>query len=674
MDIVDGDTNGTQRRSPMGGGGGTGGGGGIGVGNVVAGNGVSIGAVGVGGGVSGGGVSRAGGGVGGGSGGGGVAIAKRRRGESVAVGTANSQDACNIADLAIVDRPVDAVHRNGRHLPSRSKTQPLQPPSIDLAAVASPAASANLDAFGERSAHGKPPLAPSPSGSPSLSARGSSRVRTPSVLLSSQPGEKAQSAQSGASKNRQVAYCLRIVKDFIRLKDGFAFSKPIESLWSRDQLPGYFEMIKTPIDLGTIRQRLETSFYLRAPGKEEVEEITFDAHAFSEDVRLVFNNARTYNRAGDVFHEAATRLLEKFESKMAVLPSAVQSAQGGPKKSKKRKKSAVSGTEVAMSSKKTESNKKRKTASSSGAKEGAENGQAQKRVVGKKRPPAGSGGKSKQTGNGASRKKKSSAPSTDVVEVKDASRMSVEDIEVRLRALRNQQKLLESGSPASPPAGLNSTSFMAQAQALYHVEMTYDEKVQLSTNVSKLPPDKLQKIVALATKNKASSMEVNHNEEIELDIDSMNNETLREMEAYVNQILSKKKGGSAVVSPNADILQMTPSQISDEIGKVTAALRKRTKGKSVELGGGEVKGGTEKEKKKSFYESDSSSDSDDSDGSGSGSSDDSSSDDSDSSDEEESDGDTMRKRRERNMAHHQAMRAASTPLPSPSIPDSRRSS
>lgn len=577
-------------------------------------------------------------------------------------------------------RHTASAHRNGKHPSSKVKPIPPPPPvnnppppPIDLDAVVAPSPLASLDSFTNDRSRQKPAKPPSPQGSPNLSARGSGRVRTPSVLLSSQPGEKIPSSSQTVSKNRQVGYCLRLVKDMTRLKDGYAFSRPIDQLWAVDQLPGYFDIVKHPMDLGTIRHRLENSFYMKSPGKDEVEEVTFDVDSFRSDMRLIFANAHSYNRSGDVFYDAATRLLEKFESKMAQMPSSEELEQQAAKKNKKRKK-GVNATGETPAKRSSDATKKRKVVSKGGGgSDGEENGQQPKRVVSKKKPPAPSGGKSRQASNSTPKKKKASVQ-PEVVEPKDASRMSIPDMEVRLRALKRQRTLLQNGSPASPPAG-GGASYMAQAQALYHVEMTFQEKVLLSNNVGKLPPDKLQKIVALATKTKGSSMEVNFNDEIELDIDSMNNETLREMEAYVNQILSKKKRGSVVASPNADILQMTASQISTEIEKVMVTLRKRSKGKSKELGGEEGKGGPKDKKQKSFYDTDSSSDSDDeSDGSGSGSSDDSSSGSSDDESDDESDQETMRQRRERNLAHQKAMQASGTPLPSPPYQDSMRSS
>ncbi|CDF39025.1 unnamed protein product [Chondrus crispus] len=480
-----------------------------------------------------------------------------------------------------------------------------------------------------------------PPTTPAIGQRGSARVRTPSVLLSSHPGEKVPSLQSiAASKNRQLAHCLRMIKDLLRLKDAFGFSKPIDQLWAIDQLPGYFDIVKNPMDLDTVRQRLESGHYLTTPGKEEVEEVSFDTKAFSKDMRLIFKNAQTYNRPGDTFYEAAKRLLEKFEAKIAQMPSLEQLAAQAAKKNKKRKKGQTSFTE---GSKKHESVKRRKSG------EGGASSQPKNRPTAKKKVPAG--GSKPKTAATTNSRKKTGAKSAPVV-TKNVDSMSAEELEARFRALERQRAVTQPGSPAASSTGLSS--YVAEAQALYSVKVTEDEIIELSQSIFKLPPEKIKKVIALASKNQNSSVEVTQDEEIVLDFESMNNKTLRDIQALVRQTLYKNKKGPIESGPNADVYQMTHSKVLDEMDKIRAVHRKRSKGKS---GNGE-------KNPKSFYDSDeSSSDSDDSDGSGSESDDEGSS--SGDSSDDESGSDYMRKTRERNLAHQQAMQAAGTPLPSP---------
>lgn len=552
--------------------------------------------------------------------------------------------------------------RNGRHIPhQRVDAVAKEPVAVDIPEskkVAVPSLDLKLvDLHSPKSPPKSSPKSSSkslpkstPPSTPAVGTRGSARVRTPSVLLKSHPGEKVPPLKPNAAlKNRQVAYCLKFVKDMLRMKDGFAFSKPIDQLWSVDQLPGYFEMISTPMDLDTVRQRLESGHYMTSPGKDEVEEVKFDVTKFSVDVRLIFNNARTYNRPGDLFYEAATRLLEKFDSKIAKLPSVEQLAAQAAKKNKKRKKSQP--PYASEGGKKAESTKRRK------ANDGESSSQPKSRPPAKKKTPAGTNrSKPKPPSASTGARKKPAGKSAPVV--KNVETMNGEELEARLRALERQWAVTEPGSPAANHAA-GQSHFAAEAQALYNVQMTREEMVELSENVFKLPAEKINKVIALASKSSNSSMEVTPDEEIVLDFESMPNKTLRDIQALMRQTLSKNKKGQVDIGPNSDVLQMDHTRVIEEMEKIKTLQKGRAEEKS-----DSGKDTDKVKKKRSFYEdSDSSSDSDESDGS-------ESDDEGSSSGESESSGDEsgsdfIRKSRERNLAHQQAMQAAGTPLPSP---------
>jgi hypothetical protein len=51
------------------------------------------------------------------------------------------------------------------------------------------------------------------------------------------------------------------------------------------QIPDYFDIVKSPMDLGTIRQHLEANEYV-------------EPRVLAADVRLVFHNAMLYNAPG----------------------------------------------------------------------------------------------------------------------------------------------------------------------------------------------------------------------------------------------------------------------------------------------------------------------------------------------------------------------------------------
>lgn len=72
-------------------------------------------------------------------------------------------------------------------------------------------------------------------------------------------------------------------------------------------IPSYTQVIKKPIDFLMIKQRLEDNVY------EDVSQI--DA-----DMRLMCNNARTFNPPGDAVHNAANALLQIWGEKWRSLP------------------------------------------------------------------------------------------------------------------------------------------------------------------------------------------------------------------------------------------------------------------------------------------------------------------------------------------------------------------
>ncbi|KAI5080345.1 hypothetical protein GOP47_0005824 [Adiantum capillus-veneris] len=82
------------------------------------------------------------------------------------------------------------------------------------------------------------------------------------------------------------------------------------------QLHDYHKIVRRPMDLGTIRSRLEAK---DGTGYRHVRELC-------EDVRLVFRNAMLYNESWTEVHVMAKALLQKFEDrwKVAVEPRLIE--------------------------------------------------------------------------------------------------------------------------------------------------------------------------------------------------------------------------------------------------------------------------------------------------------------------------------------------------------------
>jgi E1A/CREB-binding protein len=93
--------------------------------------------------------------------------------------------------------------------------------------------------------------------------------------------------------------CLEIVKGLQNHQHGWVFNVPVDPV--ELGLPDYFDVIKRPMDLGTIQKRLEGGNY------HHIED-------FHCDVNLTFENAMTYNAEGSVVHTMAKDMKTQFVS------------------------------------------------------------------------------------------------------------------------------------------------------------------------------------------------------------------------------------------------------------------------------------------------------------------------------------------------------------------------
>jgi len=95
--------------------------------------------------------------------------------------------------------------------------------------------------------------------------------------------------------------CMPIVEALLNMSHVYGlFSVPVEP--DLLGLPDYFEIIKSPMDLGTVKKKLEGGNYR-------------DLDAFARDVRLTFENAMKYNSKASDVHSVAQKALKEFEAK-----------------------------------------------------------------------------------------------------------------------------------------------------------------------------------------------------------------------------------------------------------------------------------------------------------------------------------------------------------------------
>ena len=92
--------------------------------------------------------------------------------------------------------------------------------------------------------------------------------------------------------------CLEVLKGMQSHPHGWVFNNPVDPV--ELGLHDYFDIIKRPMDLGTIQKQIDSGHY------HTVKE-------FADDVHLTFDNATTYNQQGSVVHNMACELRTKFD-------------------------------------------------------------------------------------------------------------------------------------------------------------------------------------------------------------------------------------------------------------------------------------------------------------------------------------------------------------------------
>ncbi|KAL5055064.1 hypothetical protein RYX36_035746 [Vicia faba] len=258
--------------------------------------------------------------------------------------------------------------------------------------------------------------------------------------------------------------CSSLLEKLMKHKHGWVFNSPVdvEGLGLHD----YFTIITHPMDLGTVKTRLNKNWY-KSP-KE-----------FAEDVRLTFDNAMTYNPEGQDVHVMAEHLSKVFEDRWAIIES--------------------------------DYNREMRFGMEYGAPSPLP-----------RRAPT------------------FTPPPLDMRRILDRS----ESLARTPRSMNN--------TPSSRTPALKKP----KAKDPNKRDMTFDEKQKLSTNLQALPPEKLDAIVhIIKRKNLALNQ---HDDEIEVDIDSVDAETLWELDRFVTNYkksLSKNKRRAEVARARAEALQ-----------------------------------------------------------------------------------------------------------------------
>ncbi|XP_054155769.1 bromodomain-containing protein 3-like isoform X2 [Oppia nitens] len=128
------------------------------------------------------------------------------------------------------------------------------------------------------------------------------------------PGESSVSSSSALSSaqprrvplNTSMKFCLDIIKELLTKKHrdyAWPFYEPV----SLQQFPDYLEFVKKPIDLNTIKTKIETGQYRTVKD-------------YVKDMRLMISNCYRYNKPEAPIMEQARKLRDYFEYRYAKIP------------------------------------------------------------------------------------------------------------------------------------------------------------------------------------------------------------------------------------------------------------------------------------------------------------------------------------------------------------------
>lgn len=111
-------------------------------------------------------------------------------------------------------------------------------------------------------------------------------------------GSVKQSVPPSTSNAMLMNQCDNLLNRLMSHQHGWVFNTPVDVV--KLNIPDYFNVIKHPMDLGTVKRKLMSGEYLSPLD-------------FAADVRLTFSNAMTYNPRGNDVHFMAETLSKYFE-------------------------------------------------------------------------------------------------------------------------------------------------------------------------------------------------------------------------------------------------------------------------------------------------------------------------------------------------------------------------
>ncbi|XP_018614868.1 bromodomain-containing protein 3b isoform X11 [Scleropages formosus] len=362
-------------------------------------------------------------------------------------------------------------------------------------------------------------------------------------------GEVPQHAGKKGKLTEHLKYCDSILKEMLSKKHAayaWPFYKPVDA--EALELHDYHEIIKHPMDLSTVKKKMDSREYQ-------------DAQSFAADIRLMFSNCYKYNPPDHEVVAMARKLQDVFEMRFAKMPDepAELTPPSAPPTS-------------AVVSKSTESSESSGDTSSSDSSDSEEEratrlaelqeqvGSEQLKAVHEQLAALSQAPVSKPKKKKEKKEKEKDKKKKDKEKDKDKHNKAKPEDEKKPKSTQQSKPAQQKKAPArkanstvtasrQPKKG-KSGAANYESDEEDSLPMTYDEKRQLSLDINRLPGEKLGRVVHIIQSREPSLRDSNP-DEIEIDFETLKPSTLRELERYVKSCLQKKqrkplqKAGSA---------------------------------------------------------------------------------------------------------------------------------
>ncbi|XP_045145292.1 bromodomain-containing protein 3 [Echinops telfairi] len=411
-------------------------------------------------------------------------------------------------------------------------------------------------------------------------------------------GEVPQHAGKKGRLSEHLRYCDSVLKEMLSKKHAayaWPFYKPVDA--EALELHDYHDIIKHPMDLSTVKKKMDSREYP-------------DAQGFAADIRLMFSNCYKYNPPDHEVVAMARKLQDVFEMRFAKMPDEPAEAPAPPAPA------APAVSKGAESSRSSEESSSDSGSSDSEEERATRLAELQEQLKAVHEQLAAL---SQAPVNKPKKKKEKKEKKRD----KDKHKAKAED-EKKARAGLPTKQAQQKKAPikkanSTTPATRQPKKGGKQASAPYDSEeeedglpMSYDEKRQLSLDINRLPGEKLGRVVHIIQSREPSLRDSNP-DEIEIDFETLKPTTLRELERYVKSCLQRKQrkplstgGKKQAAKSKEELAQEKKKELEKRLQDVSGQLNNKKPAKK-EKGGPAPSGGPARLSSSSSSESGSSS-------------------------------------------------------------------